>query len=132
MLNTQSVILVSDNSGAQLARLIGVLGNFSKKKPAVLGDIIVISVRSLKFKVNNHLSIKKGSVFKALVVRTKRNNFLKNKIGFYSLNFYQNSVVLLDSKFQLSGTRVFGPLCSIILRKKGFLKILALASNSFF
>ncbi len=75
---------------------------YGKLSKAFLGDIILISIR---FYVPNK-KIKKGNLFKALVIRNK--SYTKRSLGF--LNFFENSILLLDKKMQPVGTKIFGPI----------------------
>jgi large subunit ribosomal protein L14 len=104
MLFPKSFIKVADNSGAKYVRCFKVLKTLSaygKKKYACVGDIILASVR---FNIPRK-QVKKGEVYKALVVRT--NAFVQRRVG--DLWLSQNSVILLDKKGQPLSTRVFGP-----------------------
>ena len=67
MIQTESRLTVADNSGAKEALCIHVLGGTGRRYASV-GDIIVVSVKS----VIPSSDVKKGTVSKAVVVRTKR------------------------------------------------------------
>ena len=70
MIQRQTYLMIMDNSGAKTVQCISILGGF-KKKIARIGDIIVVSVKSLRVKNKSKVKIKKGEVFRALVVKTK-------------------------------------------------------------
>lgn len=70
MIQQQTILKVSDNSGAKRVKCIKVLGGF-KKKFAYLGDIIVVSVQELRNKAKTNSKVKKGEILKALIIRTK-------------------------------------------------------------
>jgi len=72
MIQQETILKVADNSGAKTVKCIKVLGGF-KKRYAYLGDIIVISVQQLRNKSKVTSKVLKGSVFRALVIRTKNN-----------------------------------------------------------
>jgi large subunit ribosomal protein L14 len=97
---------------------VRVLGGF-KKLTGGIGDIIIVSVQQAlpKTKVN------KGDVYRALVVRTKKE--IRRKDG-STVKFDTNAAVLLNKQNEPIGTRVFGPVPRE-LRSKGFMKILSLA-----
>ncbi len=118
MIQVQTEILVADNTGAKRVECIKVLGG-SKRRYASIGDIIVVSVKDAIPKGK----VKRGSVHKAVVVRTKkgihRNDGSKVK-------FDNNAVVLTDDKGEPIGTRIFGPVTRE-LRNKGQMKIISLA-----
>ena len=118
MIQVQSVIDVADNSGARKLFCIKVLGG-SKRRYASVGDIIVCSVRDAL----PNSKVKKGSVMKAVVVRTRQG--LRRADGSV-IRFDTNSAVLVDAQKQPIGTRIFGPVARE-LRAKKFLKIISLA-----
>jgi large subunit ribosomal protein L14 len=70
MIQQQSILKVSDNSGAKTVRCLKVLGGF-KKKYARLGDIIIVSVQQLRNKSKKISKVKKREIYKALILRTK-------------------------------------------------------------
>jgi large subunit ribosomal protein L14 len=109
---------VADNSGAKKVQCIKVLGGFQRRY-ARLGDIVVVSVKEAIPDSN----IKKGSVAKAVIVRTKKEH--RRPDGSY-IRFDQNAVVLIDVKNEPVGTRIFGPVARE-LRWKEFTKIISLA-----
>jgi len=118
MIQEQTRLVAADNSGAQKMMCIRVLGG-SGKKYASIGDIIVISVKSAIPGGN----VKKGSVHKAVVVRTKKE--IRRKDGSY-IRFDENAAVILDNQNEPRGTRIFGPVARE-LREKRFMKIVSLA-----
>jgi large subunit ribosomal protein L14 len=95
-----------------------VLGG-SNRRCARLGDIIVVSVKEAMPEGN----VKKGTVQKAVVVRTKRES--RRQDGSY-IRFDQNAVVLINAQMEPIGTRIFGPVARE-LRWKEFVKIISLA-----
>ena len=70
MIQQQSILKVSDNSGAKTVKCLKVLGGF-KKKYARLGDIIIVSVQQLRNKSKKTSKVKKREIYKALILRTK-------------------------------------------------------------
>jgi len=114
----QTCLDVADNSGARRVQCIKVLGG-SKRKYASLGDVIVVSVKEA---IPNG-KVKKGDVHKAVVVRTAKE--VRRADGSY-IRFDTNSAVLLDTKGEPVGTRIFGPVARE-LRTKQYMKIVALA-----
>ena len=118
MIQTQSILDVADNSGARKLFCIKVLGG-SKRRYAGVGDIIVVSVREAM----PNSKVKKGSVVKAVIVRTKK--ALRRHDGSV-IRFDTNSAVLIDAQKQPVGTRIFGPVARE-LRQKNYLKIISLA-----
>jgi len=118
MVQLRSILEVADNSGAKRVQCIKVLGG-SHKKYARLGDIVVVSVKEALPDSN----IKKGSVAKAVIVRTKKEQ--RRLDGSY-IRFDQNAVVLINAEGDPVGTRIFGPVARE-LRWKEFTKIISLA-----
>ena len=118
MIQIQTEIQVADNTGAKRVECIKVLGG-SKRRYASIGDIIVVSVKDALPKGK----VKRGSVHKAVVVRTKKG--IHRKDG-SKVKFDNNAVVLTDEKGEPLGTRIFGPVTRE-LRNKGQMKIISLA-----
>ena len=118
MIQVQTELNVADNTGARIVECIKILGG-SKRRYASVGDRIVVSVKDA---IPNG-KVKKGSVHKAIIVRTKysihRNDGSKVK-------FDNNAAVIIDDKGEPIGTRIFGPV-SKELRTKGQTKIISLA-----
>ena len=101
MIQTDSRLTVADNSGAKEALCIHVLGGTGRRYASV-GDIIVVSVKS----TIPSSDVKKGTVSKAVVVRTKKE--VRRPDGSY-IRFDDNACVLLNNAGELRGTRIFGP-----------------------
>ena len=118
MIQQESRLNVADNSGAKEVLCIRVLGN-SGQDYAKIGDKIVVTVKD----AIPAGGIKKGTVAKAVIVRTK--NKLRRKDGSY-IRFDDNACVLLNAAGEMRGTRVFGPVARE-LREKQFMKIVSLA-----
>jgi large subunit ribosomal protein L14 len=118
MIQQESRLSVADNSGAKVVLCIRVLGGTGKRY-ASLGDKIVVSIKSAIPSGN----AKKGTVSKAVVVRTRKE--VRRKDGSY-IRFDDNAVVLLNNQDEPRGTRIFGPVARE-LREKQFMKIVSLA-----
>lgn len=118
MVQSETVLDVADNSGARRVLCIKVLGG-SRRRYASLGDVIVVSVKE----ASPNSKVKKGSVMKAVVVRTAKE--VGRPDGSY-IRFDTNSAVLIDNQREPIGTRIFGPVARE-LRAKHFMKILSLA-----
>ncbi len=118
MIQVESRLDVADNSGAKKLSCIKVLGG-SRRRYAGLGDLIVVSVKEAM----PHSKVKKGDVFRAVVVRTKKETGRDN--GSY-ISFDTNSAVLLNRNMDPVGTRIFGPVARE-LRHKNYMKIVSLA-----
>jgi len=120
----QTILRVSDNSGAKTVKCIKVLGGF-KKKYAKLGDVIVVSIQQLRNKSRKTSKVKKREVYKALIIRTKRQF---TRADGYSTKFDDNSVALMNKQGNPIGTRIIGPV-SKELRKKKFQKFISISSG---
>ncbi|HCJ12581.1 MAG: 50S ribosomal protein L14 [Verrucomicrobia bacterium GWF2_51_19] len=117
MLQQESVLLIADNTGAKSLLMIRRIGQ--RKRTAFVGDIIVGSVQES----TPDASVKKGTVVRAVIVRTKYP--IRRKDGSY-LRFDTNACVLLGTGQEPKGTRIFGPVARE-LRDKNFMKIVSLA-----
>ena len=118
MIQQESRLNVADNSGAKEVLCIRVLGGTGKRYARV-GDKIIVSVKSALSSGN----MKKGTVSRAVVVRTKKE--VRRKDGSY-IRFEDNAAVLLNPNDEPRGTRIFGPVARE-LRDKRFMKIVSLA-----
>ena len=118
MIQMQTMLDVTDNSGAKVAMCIKVLGG-TRRRYATLGDVVVMSVR----KAMPQSEVKAGQVVRGVVVRTKK--AVRRKDGSY-VRFDSNAVVLVDNDKNPRGTRIFGPIARE-LRQKQFMKIISLA-----
>jgi large subunit ribosomal protein L14 len=118
MIQQESRLTVADNSGAKEVLCIKVLGG-TRKRYARVGDRIIVTVKHALPSGN----IKKGTVSKAVVVRTSKE--IRRADGSY-IRFDDNAVVLLNNAGEMIGTRIFGPVARE-LREKQFMKIVSLA-----
>ena len=118
MIQVQTELTVADNTGARRVECIKVLGG-SKRRTASIGDMIVISVKD----AIPTGKVKKGSVHKAVIVRTRKAIYRNDGS---KVKFDNNAVVITDEKGEPIGTRIFGPVTKE-LRTKGQTKIISLA-----
>ena len=126
MIQTQTLLKVSDNSGGKAVRCLKLLKKGNNPKIASVGDVIVVSVQNIRFRNRLTSKVKKGDVLYAVVIKTKSKLYRKTGLAF---SFDANSVVLLSNQKKPLGTRVFGAIPSE-LREKKFSKIISLASGS--
>jgi large subunit ribosomal protein L14 len=119
MIQKQSKLKITDNTGVKLAQCIHVYNGLS----ATIGEIILITIKKVSGKKQKGLP--KGTLSKALLVRTK---YLKKTNASNYISFDENSIILLNKQNQPLGTRILGPI-PLILRKKKHLKILSVAST---
>ena len=118
MIQQETRMRVADNSGARELSVIKVLGGTGRRY-ANIGDVVVCSVKS----ATHGAAVKKGSVVKAVIVRTKRG--LKRADG-STINFDENAAVVIKDDKSPVGTRIFGPVTRE-LRSEGFMRIISLA-----
>ena len=117
MVQQESRLGVADNSGAKEVLVIRVLGG-TKKRYASIGDKVVVTVKS----AIPSGEVKKGTVSKAVVVRTRKE--IRRKDGSY-IRFDDNAVVLLNNLDEMRGTRIFGPVAREL--RESHMKIVSLA-----
>jgi len=120
MIQSFSRLNVADNTGAQEIMCTKVLGG-SKSRYASVGDVIVASVK----KAIPTSKVKKGSVVKAVIVRTHKE--IQRENGSL-IRFDDNAAVILDGKKEPIGTRIFGPVAREV-RYANFMKIVSLAQE---
>lgn len=118
MIQMQSVLKVADNTGARSVMCIKVLGG-SKRQYAGIGDVIKITVKDAAPRGR----VKKGEVYNAVVVRTSKG--VRRNDGSL-IKFDENAAVILNTKLEPIGTRIFGPVTRE-LRNARFMKIVSLA-----
>lgn len=113
----ESSVQVADNTGARVAKMIGVIGK--RTRSAGIGDIITAHIRESIPTAN----VKKGEVVRAVVVRTA---YPIRRSDGSVLRFDNSAIVILDKDKNPKGTRIFGPVARE-LREKNFMKIVSLA-----
>jgi large subunit ribosomal protein L14 len=118
MIQMQSMLNAADNSGAKRVQCIKVLGG-SKRRYAKIGDVIKVTVKD----AIPRGKVKKGEVYNAVVVRTRKG--VRRSDGSL-IRFDGNAAVLLNTKLEPIGTRIFGPVTRE-LRSERFMKIVSLA-----
>ena len=117
MIQMETSLVVADNTGARSAKMIGVLGK--RSRTARIGDVITAHIRDSI----PTASVKKGSVVKAVVVRSA---YPVRRADGSILRFDSNAIVIIDKDNNPRGTRIFGPVARE-LREKQFMKIVSLA-----
>ncbi len=121
MIQNESYLNVADNSGARTVMCFKILGG-SRRRYASIGDIIVVAIKDAL----PTSKVKKGTVAKAVVVRTKRE--IRRADGSL-IRFDDNAAVLLNNNLEPLGTRIFGPVARELRvpSKDGYMKIISLA-----
>lgn len=118
MIQQQSMLVVTDNTGAKRAMCIKVLGG-TRRRYAGLGDIVVIAIKEAAPKG----LVRRKTMERAVIVRVKR--LMKRSDG-SGIRFDDNACVIVDAAKEPKGTRIFGPVARE-LRAKGYQKIISLA-----
>ena len=119
MIQNETFLNVADNSGAKLVQCIKVLGGTSRRY-AGIGDIVVVAVKEAL----PTSTIKKGTVEKAVIVRTHKE--YRRPDGTY-IRFDDNACVIIDTAMNPKGKRIFGPVARELREKGDFMKIVSLA-----
>lgn len=117
MIQPETILYVADNSGVRRAVCIKVLGG-SRRRYAAIGDLIRVATRD----VSPRSKIRKGLVFYAVVVRTRKG--VRRTDG-SMIRFDHNAVVLLNEQRQPIGTRILGPVARELRAK--YMKIVSIA-----
>ena len=118
MIQVETNLNVADNSGAKKVQCIRVLGGTGRRYARV-GDVIVVAVKDAM----PNSQVKKGSVAKAVVVRTTKEFARKDGT---SIRFSDNAAVVINANFEPIGSRIFGPVARE-LRDRNFMRIVSLA-----
>ncbi|MFG1690902.1 50S ribosomal protein L14 [Gemmatimonadota bacterium] len=118
MIQQESMLKITDNTGAKRALCIRVLGG-SRRRYARVGDVVVVTIKDAL----PNAPVKKGEVAQAVVVRTAKE--MRRKDGSY-IRFDDNAAVLISPQGEPRGTRIFGPV-GRELREKRYMKIVSLA-----
>ena len=119
MIQQQTLLNVSDNSGAKIAKCIKVLGGF-KKKIANIGDIVTVTVYKLR-DTQKISKVKKGQIYRAIVIRTKKSITNYNTSNIF---FSDNAVILLDKQNNFIANRIIGPVPKKIKRNNAKISLL--------
>jgi len=118
MIQQESMVKVTDNSGAKTAQVIRVLGG-TRRRYAGLGDVVIVAVKNAL----PNGTVKKSDVARAVVVRTAKET--RRRDGSY-IRFDENAVVIINEQGEPRATRIFGPVARE-LREKRYMKIVSLA-----
>lgn len=122
MIQTETNLVVADNSGARSVRVFRLKGG-SYRKSCSIGDIVTCAVKEA---IPNG-RVKKSDIVKGIIVRTKH---AINRPDGSQIAFDDNAVVLIDNEGAPIGTRVFGPVARELRDKgEGYMKIISLATE---
>ena len=117
MISTLTKLKVCDNSGVKHVKCFKVYKTFL----GTIGSLVYVSIKESK----NRDKYKRGDIVKGIIVRNKK---IANRDTGNFISFDSNDIILIDSKYDIVGTRIFGPL-PFELRKKRSIKLLSLAST---
>jgi large subunit ribosomal protein L14 len=124
MIQIGSFLNIIDNSGAKTAQCLKIINSGYKQRYAGIGDVLLVSVKSINLSKTS--KVKKGNLYKAVLIKTK--NFLLDDSFFNYRKFYDNSIVLINNKNKLLGTRIFSQIPKMF-KKTRFLKLISLSSG---
>jgi len=108
MIQSGTYLNVIDNSGAKKAYCIKIIQGY-KKRYARLGEIILVVIKTLRKRRRLLSKVKKGELYRALIVRTKTKSTHPVSDNFY---FLENAVILFTKQNKILGTRIFGSISS--------------------
>jgi large subunit ribosomal protein L14 len=124
MIQIGSFVNIIDNSGGKKAYCIRVIGGY-KKRYALLGDTILVAIYALRKKRKALSKVKKGEMYKALIVRTK------SSVSHFSADtsfFLENSVILFNKQNKVLGTRIFGSITKSF-RSTKYMRLISMSSG---
>ena len=124
MIQQQTILKVTDNSGAKTAKCVKVLNGFNRRV-AVLGDTIVVSVQKLRNKARLTSKVKKGEIHQAIIIRTKTKTMKKDGTAFFC---QANAVSLINKQGKPFASRIMGPVPKIFKKRKK-IKFVTLSSG---
>ncbi len=120
MVQVETNMIVADNSGAKLARVIRLYGG-SFRKTSNIGDTVLLAVKQ----ATPNGKVKKGDMVKGIIVRTKKGVLRPDGS---KISFDDNAVIIVNNDGNMIGTRVFGPVARELREKgDGAMKIVSLA-----
>lgn len=122
MIHKGTQIKVADNSGAKIVTCIRCISDF-KKQFTCVGDLLLVTVKSLRKRRRAYSKVKRGSLVKAIIIR-QQNCYLTHISE--TLNFKIPSVVILNNNYKMQGTRVFGVISSK-MRYTRFMKLISVS-----
>jgi large subunit ribosomal protein L14 len=125
MIQIGTILKVVDNTGAKTASCLKIKSGY-RRRYAYMGDIILVSIKSVRIKRRESLKVKKGEIYEALILRIRKNKILFS--GDSSFFFKSSSVILINKKNKIFGTRIFGSI-SKYFRTTKYVKTLSLASG---
>ena len=124
MIQTQTILKITDNSGAKTGRCIKILGGFQQRY-GYRGSTIILAIQKIRKKNKKFSKVKKGDVVRAVIVRTK---FKEQKRDGFAVSFKENFVVLVNAQNKPIGTRIKGPVSQEVKKNK-FMKLASLSSG---
>ena len=114
MIQQQTILRVTDNSGAKTVKCIKVLNGFNRRS-SVLGDTIIVSIQKLRNKSRVTSKIQIGAVHKAIILRTKNRTVKKDG----TITFFQsNAVSLINKQGKPIASRIIGPIPKFFKKRK--------------
>jgi len=125
MIQVGTALNVIDNSGAKKVYCIKIIKGF-KNRYAFLGDVILVAVKKLRKRRKALSKVKKGEIYKALIVRIKTKSFFPTAD---SVSCKENSVILFNKQNKFIGTRVFGSILKYFRYTK-YMRLIFMSNGS--
>ena len=114
MIQQQTTLKVTDNSGAKTVKCIKVLNGFNRRC-SVLGDTIIVSIQKLRNRSRLTSKVQKGEVHNAVIIRTKNKIIKKDGTVIF---FQSNAVSLINKQGKPIASRIIGPIPKIFKKRK--------------
>jgi large subunit ribosomal protein L14 len=124
MIQKETFLRVVDNSGVKYVKCLQVKKS-PKSSSGNIGDVLVVSVKSMQRKTKFSSKIKKGDIFYAILVRTRSKLI---KIDSQWLKFFDNAVVLVNKSLKPIANRIIGPVLKSLRQMKS-LKLISISSG---
>jgi len=125
MIQIGTTLNVIDNSGAKKAYCIKIVQGHQKRY-AHLGEIILVVIKALRKRRRSLSKVKKGELYRGLIVRTK----VKNSYAFSdTFCFLENAIILLTKQNKFLGTRVFGSIINTFRYTK-YMRLISISGGT--
>jgi large subunit ribosomal protein L14 len=125
VIQTGTLLNVIDNSGARTAVCLKVRQGY-RRRYANIGDIITVSVKTIRSKRKETIRVKKGEIYKAVILQARAAK--RGFCGDFSFFLQNPCIFLLNKQNKILGTRIFGSVLKSF-RFSRYLKIISLSSG---
>jgi len=124
MIQRETFLRVADNSGAKMVKCLQIKKS-SRSSLGVVGDLLIVSVKSLQKKSKFSSKIKRGDIFYGILIRSQAKIF---KSDCQWVHFFDNAIVLISKNLKPIGSRIIGPVLKILRQVKS-IKLISLSSG---